>query len=443
MSRAVVLVAVVMLAAACTSGAASTTQAVVTAPTTSLTIPERLETTTTLDPDTADAASVDRLAGAFGELIPEVESLRGLRFIERPDVLVLRPDAFAARLAERFASVMSTAPAVGKSGFYRAAGFLQFERAESILRRLDPPDTLVFYDPDAYRLVVSSSADESDPVVRAAAVHELVLALTDHHHATSATRAALVADGADDRLLAYDALVEGDATYFELVYVQSLTPDARAAVAAAFRESDTAVVAGIPDFIRSDLAFPYDSGVTFVGDLVATAGIAGVDQAYRDPPRSTEHILHPERYRRGEIPFTVPPLDVSIAGATTMKSATFGEYQLDHLLSTSIQAGLATQAVDGWRGDRYEILESGGETAFALALLMASEEDAIEVVGGLIAHARDVLDAGDGIEAEGGLLWDAAPGPYVFLDRVGAGLVYVLATESGLGREVKSQVEAP
>jgi hypothetical protein len=443
MNRAAVSLTVVVLAAGCSSTTAATTQAPPTVPTTSLTIPERIETTTTVDPETADAATAERLVGAFDELIAEAEALRGLEFIERPDVLVLQPDAYAARLAERFASVMATAPVVGKTAFYRAAGFLRFEEAEAILRRLPPPPTLVFYDPIEYRLVVSGAADELDPVVRATAVHELVLALTDHHHATSATRATLVADGADDRLMAFDALVEGDATYFQLLYVQSLAPDARAAVAAAFRETDTAVVAAIPDFIRADLAFPYDAGVTFVGDLVATAGIAGVDQSYRDPPRSTEHVLHPERYRRGEIPFTVPPLDLSVAGATTTRSATFGELQLDHLLSMSMQAGLATQAVDGWQGDSYEIVESGGETAFALALLMASEDDAIEVVGGLIAHARDVLEAGDGVEAAGGLLWDSAPGRFVFLDRVGAGLIYVLASDSELGSTVRDQVEAP
>jgi hypothetical protein len=441
-SRLFVLAAVVVLAACDSSVSAPTTSISPESTTTSLTIPDRVEVPTTVDPGAADAGTIERVAVAVRELAAEVEVLRGLIFVVEPDVVVLQPEVFENRLRTYYESVIATSGPVGKTGLYRLAGLLPFDSTESILARLEPPPTAAFYDMGRRQLVVTGDLDDADPFQRASLVHELVLALVDQHHSTATTRSELVAVGADDRLRAFDALVEGDATYFQLVHIQNLPSEEQAAIAAEFAATDAPVVGGIPDFIRSSLAFPYDAGTTFVADLVASAGIAAVDQAYRIPPESSEHILHPERYRRGETAAAVAPLEVSVAGATTAPSATFGELQLDQLLSLSLDSGLVTQTVDGWRGDQYQLIETDDTFAFALSLAMQSNTDAIEVVTGLIAHARDVLQAGDGVEAAGGLLWDDGD-YYVFLDRVGDGLMYVLANDRDLGRAVRSQVEAP
>ncbi len=437
------VLAVAIVVAACDAAPSSTTTAAPPAPTTtSLTIPDRAETTTTMDPGAADDATAERVTEAVLQVADEVEVLRGLIFVIEPDVLVLQPEAYSDRLGSYYESLLATSGPVGKTDLYRTAGLLRFDTVESILGRLEPPPTPAFYDLGSGRLVVRGDLDEVDPVQRASLVHELILTLTDQHHSTGETRAALVAAGADDRLRAFDALLEGDATYFQLVYVQNLPSEEQAAVAAAFAATDSAVVGGIPDFIRSSLAFPYDAGTTFVAELVSSAGIAAVDQAYRSPPESSEHILHPERYRRGETVAAVAPISVAVDGAETTPSATFGELQLEQLLSLSLDPGLATQTVDGWRGDQYQLIETTNAFAFALTLAMQSDDDAIEVVGGFIAHAREVLGAGDGVEAAGGLLWDDGS-YYVFLDRVGDGLMYVLATDRELGRAVRSQIQAP
>ncbi len=439
--RLLVLAAVVVAACSPTVPASTTTSSA--APTTtSLTIPDRPEVSTTIDPGAADEETIERVTTAVLETAAQVEVLRGLTFVIEPDVRVVQPEAFAERLGTYYESVLATSGPFGKTGLYRTLGLLQFDTAESILMRLEPPPTPVFYDMSRRQLVVTGDLDGTDPVQRAALVHELLLALVDQHHATATTRSDLVAESADDRLRAFDALVEGDATYFQLVHIQNLPSEEQVAIAAAFDATDAPVVGGIPAFIRSSLAFPYDAGTTFVADLVANAGIAAVDQAYRDPPSSSEHILHPERYRRGEIAAAVPPLEVEVDGATTTPSAAFGELQLDQLLSLSLDAGFVTQTVDGWRGDQYQLIETPDASAFALSLSMQSNDDAIEVVTGLIAHARQVLEAGDGVEAAGGLLWDDGE-YYVFLDRVGDGLVYVVATDRELGRAVRSQVQAP
>src|SRR5688572_28609093 len=52
----------------------------------------------------------------------------------------------------------------------------------------------------------------------------------------------------------------------------------------------------MPRFLREVLLFPYTEGLEFVRALYNRGGFSEVDRAYRDPPASTEQILHPSRY---------------------------------------------------------------------------------------------------------------------------------------------------
>ena len=107
-SLSVVLVVLALAIGACTAASDLTTsQAPAPASTTtSLVIPERVETTTTDDPGAADAATVERLSIAITGLMSEAELLRGLTFVEAPGVVVLedsraRPQTEQARAEQR------------------------------------------------------------------------------------------------------------------------------------------------------------------------------------------------------------------------------------------------------------------------------------------------------------------------------------------------------
>ena len=42
--------------------------------------------------------------------------------------------------------------------------------------------------------------------------------------------------------------------------------------------------------------FPYQQGLEFVMTLLDKGGYAAVDAAFKNPPVSTEQILHPDQY---------------------------------------------------------------------------------------------------------------------------------------------------
>src|SRR6185295_12605226 len=54
--------------------------------------------------------------------------------------------------------------------------------------------------------------------------------------------------------------------------------------------------AGLPDYLRHRLLFPYREGSQFALWALKAKGWQGVNALYANPPLSTAQILHPEKY---------------------------------------------------------------------------------------------------------------------------------------------------
>ncbi|HLN85350.1 MAG TPA: hypothetical protein VK200_02790, partial [Candidatus Limnocylindrales bacterium] len=102
----------------------------------------------------------------------------------------------------------------------------------------------------------------------------------------------------EDQRLALRALVTGDAAVTLIARAVNridLSADdlARAGRFAAELERSAA---GLPDFLRNKITFPYRDGSQFVFWALKAKGWLGVDALYADPPLSTAAVLHPEKY---------------------------------------------------------------------------------------------------------------------------------------------------
>ena len=200
-----------------------------------------------------------------------------------PTIVVLSPVEFSARVEllldrredENFRDDAMTL-------LFRLVGRLDDGDDLSAFRRdLNGLPETAWYDDSTGSLLVADSPVELGPLARSEVVHEVVHALADQHYRWASYRSESLPD-ADDRLAAFDALVEGDATYFQLLYIQQMSQADREEVALAFVDS-SAAAEGVPGWVIEDLAFPFDQGFEFVADLVASGGIAAVDRAYLDP----------------------------------------------------------------------------------------------------------------------------------------------------------------
>ena len=165
-----------------------------------------------------------------------------------------------------------------------------------------------------------------------------------------------------DRFRAVSALISGDIAMVAGGYPLNETSNATNA-----QPGDTGQAAPYetpPTIVRKLSLFPRTEGKWFVEDLFfKNNSWDTVNQAYSNPPVSTEQVLHAEKYFANE-----QPVPVSLQGFPTLMSAgwsltaqdTIGEFLLKSYLEEHLSEEQAAEAAAGWGGDTY-ILMSNAE----------------------------------------------------------------------------------
>ena len=165
---------------------------------------------------------------------------------------------------------------------------------------------------------------------------------------------------------AYDALIEGDATLTSIIWaLEARSDELNALFETESGDDDTEELADIPDYLVRLFSFPYDEGVTFVGELFTAGGRSfdQIDDAYANPPTTTEQILHPEKYFIGEIGevISLPSLTDALGpGWVSAPLETRGEFDLRLWIEILAGADVELSGIDaaaGWDGDAMEIME--------------------------------------------------------------------------------------
>ncbi len=272
-----------------------------------------------------------------------------------------------------------------------------------------------FYDPDTKQFFVIQASEQPGVLERVTFAHEYTHLLQDQHFDLIALgftddERKRPKDLDDDAMLARRALVEGDATLTQLLYLQRLPPAEQAEWLEAVQRQPSEVFDRAPRAIREELVFPYTAGLAFVQRLYIQRGWEAVNAAFRDPPASTEQILHPEKFDRREAPIrvTLPPLTGTLgSGWRIVDENVLGEFYLRIYLEEYLPASWAEEAAAGWGGDRYAVYENeaAGQDLLVLAVAWDSEAEAQEFVEAYRAYAANRFGAGPIREAEGQVLW--------------------------------------
>lgn len=236
-----------------------------------------------------------------------------------------------------------------------------------------------FYDTLSHRLVFIGTNDPS-PLSQTILAHELTHALDDQAFGLSRLDQ-LENQCRDERFQAFLGLTEGDAVETQLRFMSGLSlsdQQSLAREAASFPPPP----ATVPSFLRSLLEFPYRSGRLFVESLTASGGQAAVNAAFRDPPVSTEQILHPDKFP-GDAPRTVavPQMREKLGGPwTDLDVMDVGEAWLSTLLALRLPSDEAATAAAGWDGGQYRAWSRGDQTAVLLQTVWDRDIDAVEFI---------------------------------------------------------------
>ena len=219
--------------------------------------------------------------------------------------------------------------------------------------------------------------------------HEYVHALQDQHF--DLQRIIDLAEAADNRdfRLAVQSLIEGDANYMMITYLQQLLDtDANAVQRAYAAIPQPAIDPQLPAVIIESTSFPYRQGFLFVAEVERALGWEGVNQALRaHPPTTTEQIYHPQRYLAGEGAIVVEIPDVrGIVGEGWQLAydGPVGEFYLRQHLDVFLDEPRINLLTTGWGGDRMQIFTHDGSDQLIWLLFQTwdTREDAAEFARG-------------------------------------------------------------
>jgi len=246
-----------------------------------------------------------------------------------------------------------------------------------------------YYDSDRETFFIASwlPADDQKPVM----VHELTHALQDQHFDIAKILKEDRDSDNDDRALAHQAILEGDARVVMLQYLLepakrhfSQLPNLAFIMQSQMltMQSQFPTFKTAPSFLQDAVLFPYGYGASFMQySWSRNPSWPAINKIYSDLPASTEQILHPEKYF---ITRDVPkPINADFylnALGGNWKAAyrnVLGEFSLGLLLSLHLTEEHARKAATGWGGDQVLLLEdNAGRDAALISTTWDTAEDA-------------------------------------------------------------------
>ncbi|MBL8692911.1 MAG: hypothetical protein JNJ88_02325 [Planctomycetes bacterium] len=212
----------------------------------------------------------------------------------------------------------------------------------------------------------------------------------------------LAAKGNSDRSIAVQSLIEGSALLTQVDYALSESyEDSHSGIGSVQisrtvddLESELGLMSRVPNpqmleallrspkHLRERVVFPYSRGLLLARALHERRGAASLDEAFANPPRSTEQVLHPERLldRRDD------PAEVELATegwpGEVIFEDTLGELGVRQWFETSLRRHEASPLADGWGGDRFRVLSGAAGDVLCWVSEWDSEREAEEFAQG-------------------------------------------------------------
>jgi hypothetical protein len=319
----------------------------------------------------------------------QVEQVRGLEFVQEVSPEPISREAIGALVG---GSVDSQFPAEMMNRRERAWATMGAIPAGADLygaiSDFGASQIIGFYDTASHRLIYVS-ADPPSPLHRFTLAHELTHALDDQHFDLGMVDE-LIRTCQDERTEALVGLAEGDAVEMSLRWAQANLSASELLDLGLDIAADPGPPASVPPFVQDMFISPYLRGQAFVQALLGRGGQPALDAAFRDPPRSTEQIMHPEKYGVDEPQLLeVPDLEDELGeGWDDLDVQDVGEAWLVRLLSLELPNSDSTGAAAGWDGGRYRAWAKGAETVVLLETVWDSEDDALEFADALDVWAQ-------------------------------------------------------
>ncbi len=349
-----------------------------------------------------DPSSEDALLKIADDIAVRVSKIRGLPLKAKVKKGIKDKKGLRATLVRKIAEELTDDQIESEANVFKKLRLIpQDMDYKQMLLNVLTEQVAGFYDPDAKELYVMTGVPLS--LQKPAMAHELFHAIQDQHFDLTTLQGPFTPMENADFSMARSALIEGDATVLMYDYSMNLpigtsvvenpvvvgmlqglgfeeiaemekmmgTPEGGTSL------SDTAL-ASAPQVFRESLIFPYFAGMNFVVAVKTGRTWKEFDEVYKNPPVSTEQILHPDKYFSGEVP-TLLEFDASVPGYEIDFDSTWGEFQWSVFFKThKLTKDAAAIGAAGWGGDRVVGMKKGDETLVVAATVWDTDADAID-----------------------------------------------------------------
>jgi hypothetical protein len=308
------------------------------------------------------AARTNQLQRLVDSLQAPVARATGLAFKSPPRSAIRTRSQVRDYLIRKLDQELPPARMQGLETAYRLFGLLPDTlELRSLLLDLYAEQVAGYYDPDSATLFGVADADPTQ--LRLVLAHEMVHALQGQYLPLDSI---LRETSNNDRLTAAQAVLEGQATLVSIDVLASgqpvtSNPEFWDMYREQVREQQGAmpVFARAPLIVKEALIFPYLSGAEFMHWWEGSKWKDSVPYGPRMPV-STEQILAPDRYARGDTPVGLAfPADTGI-----LYEDVLGEAEIRVLLAQLAGSDrVRTHTPIGWGGDRFRVYRTPGGPA--------------------------------------------------------------------------------
>jgi hypothetical protein len=183
---------------------------------------------------------------------------------------------------------------------------------------------------------------------------------------------------------AHTALVEGDASYMGDFFINQTkaTPAPLVVDQVQLFLLGNSLLAEVHPDLPSTISqlnwFPYDYGKPYISALYQNGGWATVNQAYQNPPDTTQQILYPDKYFSNTTAQQVTAPTLAENNWTQIRNDRYGEYFVQVMLGNWLSKNESVQASAGWGGDNFTYYERGNDFLFTWNIKWDSSCDASE-----------------------------------------------------------------
>jgi hypothetical protein len=272
--------------------------------------------------------------------------------------------------------------------------------------------------------------------------HEYVHALQDHHFELDHI---LQQDKSADEQLAARSLPEGDARLVERLFTaQNITPDQLNYTVYRYLFQEHPRLEGVSPALGIFSYFPYTAGEYLVIYLYLEGNFTWdrVNQAYGNPPISTEQVMHPEKYLAGELPVPVnlPQLSLVLGGTwREIDQDVLGEAGFLVWLVDQLDEDMASRGAAGWAGDAYSLwVDEANRRLLAESSLWDTEADAMEFFEAFSSYMNRRQATSRRYEEAGARFWEDSAG-ITQLSREGRQVLIIVGPDRSTLDQVRAQ----